>query len=58
MTTSRSRAQNMCRILYDAKIAGIGYTTSTAVQEILAQSRGMQQTFATTEKERASNEGM
>ena len=46
----------MCRILYDAKIAGIGYTTSTAVQEILAQSRGMQQTFATTEKERASDE--
>ena len=35
---------SICRILYDAKIVSIGYTTSTAVKEILAQSRGMQQT--------------
>ena len=40
----------MCKILYDAKIAGIGYTTSTAVQEILAQSRGMRQTVVHMEK--------
>ena len=46
----------MCRTLYDAKTVSIGYTTSTAVVETLVLSRGMRQTFATTEKERASDE--
>lgn len=40
----------MCRILYDAKTASIGYTTSTAVKETRVPSRGMQQTVAHTEK--------
>lgn len=34
----------MCKILYDAKTAGIGYTTSMAVKEIRVQNRGMRQT--------------
>ena len=42
--------------LYVAKIVSIGYTTSMAVQEIRVPSRGMLLTFATTEKERASDE--
>lgn len=46
----------MCRTLYDAKIVGIGCTTSMVVKEILAPSRGMQQTDVHTEKERASDE--
>ena len=43
-TTSRSRAQSMCRTLYDAKIANIGYTTLMVVKEIHVPSRGMRQT--------------
>ena len=35
---------SMCRILYDAKIVSIGYTTSMAVKEIRVPSRGMRQT--------------
>lgn len=46
----------MCRTLYVAKIASIGYITSTAVQETHAPSRGMRQTFVTMEKERASDD--
>ena len=42
--------------LYVAKIVSIGYTTSTAVQEIRVPSRGMRQTFVVTEKERASDD--
>ena len=34
----------MCRTLYDAKIADIGYTTSTGAKETLVPSRGMRQT--------------
>ena len=46
----------MCRTLSDVKIVSIGYTTSTAVQEIRVQSRGMRQMDVLTEKERASDE--
>ena len=34
----------MCRTLYDAKIANIGYTTLMVVKEIHVPSRGMRQT--------------
>ena len=40
----------MCRTLYVAKIVGIGSTTSMVAVEIRVQSRGMRQTFVTTEK--------
>ena len=40
----------MCRTLYDAKTAGIGYTTSTDARETLVPSRGMRQTDVHTEK--------
>ena len=46
----------MCRTLYDAKIVGIGYTTSMVVKEIRVPNRGMRQTDVLTEKERASDE--
>ena len=50
MTTWLCVVASMCRILYDAKIADIGFTTSTAVQEIRVPSRGMRQTDVHTEK--------
>ena len=40
----------MCRILYDAKIASIGYTTSMVAVGIRVPSRGMQQTDVHMEK--------
>ena len=46
----------MYRTLYDAKIASIGYTTSTVVKEIRVPSRGMRQMGVLTEKERASDD--
>ena len=46
----------MCRTLYDAKTASIGYTTLMAVQETHAPSRGMRQMDVLTEKERVSDE--
>ena len=46
----------MCRILYDAKTANIGYTTSMAVKEIRVLSRGMRQTDVHTEKERETDD--
>lgn len=46
----------MCRTLYDAKTASIGYITSMAVKGIRVPSRGMRQTDVHTEKERASDD--
>ena len=46
----------MCRTLYDAKTASIGFITSTAVQETRVLNRGMRQTGVPMEKG-ASDDG-